>query len=123
MSDFPPSVNPDKEIKKTPKKTTYLEKYSQFLNLKTGTILTAAIGMAIGFALKDFISSVITNVLQPLIILIITLTHLNKLYNFGKFISPETTVMNFSKFISSSLTFVFTIITVYYSNLLISTTL
>ena len=103
--------------------TTYLQKYSNFFNLKTGTILTAAIGMAIGFAFKDLISSIIINVLQPLIITILTLTHMNNLYDFGSFISPEKNVVNISTFISSLLTFVFTVITVYYINIVISTTL
>ena len=102
---------------------TYLQKYSNFFNLKTGTILTASIGMAIGFAFKDFISSTVTNVLQPLIITILTLTHLNNLYNFDSLISPEKNVLNVSTFISSLLTFVFTVITVYYINILISTSL
>jgi len=102
---------------------TYLQKYLDFFNLKTGTILTASIGMAIGFAFKDFISSIVTNVLQPLIITILTLTHVNNLYDFGSFISPEKNVLNISTFISSLLTFVFTVITVYYINILISTSL
>ena len=127
MSEFPPSnvnFHDKKEPTKTPQpKKRILEKYADFFNLKTGTILTAAIGMAVGFALKDLISSAITNVLQPLIISMLTLTHLNNLYNFDKFISPQIKVMDFSTFVSSLLTFVFTIVTVYYSNILISNAL
>ena len=99
----------------------YFQKYNIFLNTKTGTILAAAIGMAIGFAFKDFVSSTVTNVLQPLIIMILSITHVNNLYDLSSFISPEKTALNISTFISSLFTFLFTIVTVYYINLMIST--
>jgi large-conductance mechanosensitive channel len=121
IPQLPTANQPMNNQKKSDK--TYLQKYSNFFNLKTGTILTASIGMAIGFAFKDFISSTVTNVLQPLIITILTLTHLNNLYDFSSLISPEKNVLNVSTFISSLLTFVFTVITVYYINILISTSL
>jgi len=99
----------------------YFQKYNNFLNTKTGTILAAAIGMAIGFAFKDFVSSTVTNVLQPLIIMILSITHVNNLYDLSSFISPEKNALNISTFISSLFTFLFTIVTVYYINLMIST--
>jgi large-conductance mechanosensitive channel len=40
-------------------------------NNKTGTILATAIGMAIGFSFKDLITSAVSNVLQPIIILLL----------------------------------------------------
>jgi large-conductance mechanosensitive channel len=99
------------------------QKYDNFLNTKTGTILAAAIGMAIGFAFKDFVSSIVTNVLQPLIIMILSVTHINNFYDFTLFISPQNTALNISSFFSSLFTFLFTIVTVYYINMMISTSL
>lgn len=103
------------------KNVGYFQKYINFLNTKTGTILAASIGMAIGFAFKDFVSSTVSNVLQPLIIMILSVTHINNLYDVTSFISPEKTALNISKFFSSLFTFLFTIITVYYINIMIST--
>jgi large-conductance mechanosensitive channel len=99
------------------------QKYDNFLNTKTGTILAAAIGMAIGFAFKDFVSSIVTNVLQPLIIMILSVTHINNFYDLTLFISPQNTALNISSFFSSLFTFLFTIVTVYYINMMISTSL
>jgi len=99
----------------------YFQKYNNFLNTKTGTILAAAIGMAIGFAFKDFVSSTVTNILQPLIIMILSITHVNNLYDLSSFISPDKTALNITTFISSLFAFLFTIVTVYYINLMIST--
>ena len=94
----------------------YFQKYFSFLNTKSGTILTAAIGMAIGFAFKDFVSSIVTNILQPLIMLFLSASHLNSFYDFNSFISPEKNTLNVATFISSLFAFLFTVITVYYIN-------
>ena len=102
---------------------TFSQKISNFFNKKTGTILTLAVGIAIGFALKDLIASAVTNVLQPLVFYIISITHLNNFYDFTSFISPEKNALNVSTFISSLFSFVFAVITAYYINLLISTQL
>jgi large-conductance mechanosensitive channel len=109
----------------TQKKTNlgYFQKYDNFLNTKTGTILAAAIGMAIGFAFKDFVSSFVTNILQPLIIMILSVTHINNFYDFSSFISPQKNALNISTFFSSLFTFLFTIVTVYYIYIMLSTTL
>ena len=77
--------------------------------------------MAIGFAFKDFIGAIVINVLQPIVVMIITMTHLNNFYDFTVFISPEKNALNVSAFISSLFTFIFTVVTVYYVNILIST--
>ena len=47
----------------------YFQKIMNILNSKTGTVLAAAMGMAIGFAFKDLIASTVSNVLQPLVIM------------------------------------------------------
>ena len=96
------------------KKLGNFQKYDNFLNTKTGTILAASIGMAIGFAFKDFVSSIVTNVLQPLVIMFLTITHLNNVYDFSLFISPEKNALNVSTFINSLFSFGFVVIATYY---------
>lgn len=98
----------------------YFQKIMNILNSKTGTVLAAAMGMAIGFAFKDLIASTVSNVLQPLVIMIITMTHINNYYDFTAFISPEKTALNVSSFISSLISFIFTVVAMYYINALIS---
>ena len=116
-----PTQQPIQQHSQQKQNIGYFQKYNIFLNTKTGTILAAAIGMAIGFAFKDFVSSTVTNILQPLIIMILSITHVNNLYDLSSFISPEKTALNISTFISSLFSFLFTIVTVYYINLMIST--
>jgi len=93
---------------------SFSQKILNFFNVKTGTILTAAIGMAIGFAFKELISSTVTNVLQPLIITFLSITHLNNIYDFSLFISPEKNALNVSTFINSLFSFSFVVIATYY---------
>ena len=73
------------------KQLTLHEKIKSFLLSKSGTIITASFGMAIGFALKDFVSSIVVNLLKPLIALIFTMTHLNNYFDF----SSNTCLLNF----------------------------
>ena len=95
------------------KSLTIYQKIHSFLISKSGTIITSACGMSIGFALKDFISSIVTNLFKPLFAFIFSLTHLNNYYNFNAILSPENNALNFSNLITSFITFVMIIITVY----------
>jgi large-conductance mechanosensitive channel len=95
------------------KSLTIYQKIHSFLISKSGTIITSAFGMSIGFALKDFISSIVTNLFKPLFAFIFSLTHLNNYYNFNAILSPENNALNFSNLITSFITFVMIIITVY----------
>jgi large-conductance mechanosensitive channel len=98
-------------------KITFHEKIKSFLVSKSGTIITAAFGMALGFALKDFVSSIVVNLLKPLIALIFTMTHLNNYYDFNSIISSENNAVNFSDFITSFITFLMVVISVYFISL------
>jgi large-conductance mechanosensitive channel len=101
-------------------KFIFFNKIQTFLNSKTGTVLSTAIGMAIGFAFKDLIASIVTNILQPLVIKILSLTLLNNYYNFSIFITQEHNILDISKFFSAIFTFIFTVFTVYYISKFIS---
>jgi large-conductance mechanosensitive channel len=69
--------------------------------------------MAIGFALKDFISSIVINLFKPLLAFIFTATHLNNYYDLNSIISPQNNVLNFGSLITSLITFIMVIISVY----------
>jgi large-conductance mechanosensitive channel len=103
-----------------PPSQNYFQKILNILNSKTGTVLTAAMGMAIGFGFKDLIASTVSNILQPLFIMLLTMTHLNNYYDFTALISPEKTVLNINAFISSLISFIFIVIAMYYVNMLIT---
>jgi large-conductance mechanosensitive channel len=89
------------------------EKIHNFLLSKTGTIITTACAMTIGFAFKDVIASIVTNLFKPLLAFIFSLTHLNNYYNFNSILSPENNAINFGNLITSFITFIMIIISVY----------
>ena len=98
-------------------KLTFHEKIKSFILSKSGTIITAAFGMAIGFALKDFVSSIVINLIKPLFALLFTMTHLNNYYDFNSIISSENNALNFSSFITSLISFIMVIVSVYFISL------
>jgi large-conductance mechanosensitive channel len=71
-------------------------------------------------AFKDLIASIVTNILQPLVIKILSLTSLNNYYDLSPFISQQKNALDISIFFSALFTFIFTVITVYYISKFIS---
>ena len=53
--------------------------FVNFLNMQTGTILTAGASWAIGVSFKDLITSIVTSIIQPLITKIFIWLNINKL--------------------------------------------
>jgi large-conductance mechanosensitive channel len=97
----------------TQKPLTIYEKIHNFLVSKSGTIITNAFGMAIGFALKDFISSIVINLFKPLLAFIFSAINLNNYYDLNSIISPQNNALNFGSFITSLITFIMVVISVY----------
>ena len=93
------------------------EKIHSFLLSKSGTIIAYSFGIAIGFAIKDLVSSIVVNLLKPLFALFFTMTHLENYYDFNSVISPENNAVNLSSFITSLITFILVIIVVYFISL------
>jgi large-conductance mechanosensitive channel len=89
------------------------EKIHNFLLSKTGTIITTACAMTIGFAFRDLITSIVTNLFKPLVAFIFSATHLNNYYNLNSILSPENNALNFSSFITSFISFFMVLISVY----------
>lgn len=92
---------------------SFAQKMKNFLNVKTGTILLTAVSMSIGFAVKDFIQSFVSNILQPSVIFFINTSYLNKIYNFTNIVSRDNNELKIMQFISSAVTLFFIIISVY----------
>ena len=99
----------------------YFIKIMSILNNKTGTILTTAIGLAVGFSFKDLIDSGVSNVLQPLFIMLLSSSaYFTNLFNLTSLVGQKSATLNIIAFISSFVSFIFTVITVYYISFLIS---
>jgi large-conductance mechanosensitive channel len=99
------------------KENTIKQKVKGLLETKTGTIIASAIGMSIGIAFNDFIRSFVTNILQPLIVQLLYITSLNNYFDFASLISEKNNALNITTFISSIITFIFILFTVYYVNM------
>jgi large-conductance mechanosensitive channel len=101
---------------KISKDKTIKQNMKDLLDTKTGTIIASAIGMSIGIAFNDFIRSFVTNILQPLIIQLLYITSLNNYFDFASLISEKNNALSITTFISSIITFIFILFTVYYVN-------
>jgi len=119
-SNFPnsnlPNNNPTIHLPKPQDnlpKNTLRDNLKQFLNTKNQTIITAAIALGTGFAFKDLIQSIVDNLIDPLIILIINLLQIQAFYDFSSLISPDKKVLNIKILFSSTLTFIL-LITIFY---------
>ena len=111
-------IQPTIGQKQNQKPLSFHEKIHDFLLSKSGTIITSSFGMAIGFALKDFIDSIVVNLFKPLLVFIFTTTHLNNYYDLNSIISPENNVLNFGSFVTAFITFILVIISVYFIHLI-----
>ena len=99
---------------------SFWQRLVAFMNTDTGTILTTGCAMAIGGAFKDLASSIINNLLQPLILQIIVMLNLNSVYDFQSLVTTENNVLNFKSFLNSFFTFAIVLLTVYLLNQQIS---
>lgn len=90
--------------------------FTDFLNHKTESILGIASAMAIGAGFKDLITSVVSNLMQPLIVKLLLLTNINKLtamVNLEPLFPSKHNAINISNLIGSILSFIFIVVTVY----------
>lgn len=116
-----PTQQQPQQTQQPQKNQGYFLKIMGILNNKTGTILSTAIGLAIGFAFKDLISSGVTNILQPLFIMLLSSSaYLNSYFNLTSLVGQPNSSLNVIAFCSSIVSFIFTVITVYYINYAIS---
>lgn len=113
---IPQQITPNQQDTQSKNPKGFVGKYIQFLNGNVETILATSVAVAIGYAFQNLVNATVTSVVEPLIIKILILTHLNDIYDFASFISPQKNVMNFTFFISNVVTFITCVITVYFIN-------
>jgi large-conductance mechanosensitive channel len=93
-----------------------------FLNYKTGTILTYAICFGIGGAFKDLIQNIVDNIIQPLIVKVLILTNFYNISGISDIISNKNSIINISSALSSLITFLIVLFTVYVIFVLVTNT-
>jgi large-conductance mechanosensitive channel len=93
-----------------------------FLNYKTGTILTYAICFGIGGAFKDLIQNIVDNIIQPLIVKLLILTKFYNIAGVSDIITSKNSIINISSALSSLITFIIVLLTVYVIFVLITNT-
>ena len=87
-----------------------------FLNIKAITILTVATAVAIGLTLNNLISSLVHNVIQPIIFKIITTLDKNDYLPITAGLREKNLPLDFSKFFGSLLIVKLVIILMYFMN-------
>jgi len=93
---------------------TFLQKIKLFLNAKSGTLIIAMIALCVGFSFKELVSTFVSAVVEPLIVMIIYMTGLEKIYDFKRFLTVQNNTLNLTKFIQTLITFIIILIVVYY---------
>ena len=75
----------------------------KFLNMNANTILTFAIAVAIGFALKDFMNSLVYNIIQPLLMKTIMYFDSNNILPITQGLREKGVTIDVSKFLGNML--------------------
>ena len=108
-----PQISSQDSSNKQQNKNTLFTKIMSIFSTKTGTILATAIGMTVGFSFKDLISSIVSDLLQPIFVILVC--HLPYFKKSNLFLKYESAI-NYNSLFSNILTFIFIIISVYYAN-------
>jgi len=87
-----------------------------FLNSKTTTILTVATAVAIGFTLNNLMTSLVHNVIQPMLFSIIITLDKNDYLPITAGLREKNLPLDFSKFLGSILIFKLVVIFMYFMN-------
>jgi len=117
------STNTEGDDKKQENKTSDTsDKIANFLNIKSTTILTFAIAIAIGFGIKDLFNSMVTNVLQPSLFALILMLDKNDYLPITASLREKNLQIDISKLLGSILVLKlivgFTYLMYIYSNIL-----
>ena len=92
------------------------ENIFSFLNNKATTILAFATAFAIGFALKDFMGSLVQNIFQPILMNLIMLIDRNDYLPITPIIREKNPQVDIAKFLGSILVVKFIVILMYFMN-------
>jgi large-conductance mechanosensitive channel len=103
-------------------KNGFIKGLYNFLNFQLGTILAMAIGICLGGAFKDLIQNLVTNIMQPLIVKLLIITKIYNISLISAGINEEHTIVNLASAFSAIITFIITVITVFFIFMLLSST-
>jgi large-conductance mechanosensitive channel len=78
-------------------------KITNFLNIKSTTILTFAIAIAIGFGIKDLLNAMVMNILQPSLVALILMLDKNDYLPITASLREKNLQIDISKFLGSLL--------------------
>jgi large-conductance mechanosensitive channel len=100
-----PQPQPDKSQEKKDKSNSVIstDQIFKFLNKNANTILTFSIAIAIGYAFKDFINSLVLYVLQPSIMLLIMAIDKNNYLPITESLREKNISIEIPKFLGSLL--------------------
>jgi len=94
--------------------SNFYQRLIHFLNTKSGTLLTSAMGVAIGLAYKDAVVAIVDSFIKPLIVYIILATKLDKIYDFTYFFQTQDNALNLAVLLKNVISFFIIVAVVYY---------
>ena len=104
--EMPKQQVEEPEKKKEEKKDSFkpsVDEIFQFLNTKSTTILTFAMAIAIGYALKDFMNALDLNILQPCIMMLIMAIDKNNYLPITQNLREKEVAVDLPKFLGNML--------------------
>jgi len=104
------------ETKETSSNEKKINKVYEFLNTKVTTILTFAIAIAIGYAIKDFMNSFVMYVFQPIMMLLIMAIDKNNYLPITEGLREKNIAIDLPKFLGSMLILKLVIASMYLAN-------
>ena len=97
------NINQTKPMQKNELKKSLFQNLIDFLS---GGVLPVFMGVAIGGCFKEMINSIVLNLLIPLIIKLLSVSHLNNYYDFSSYLTTESNFLNIKVVTSNIFTFI-----------------
>jgi large-conductance mechanosensitive channel len=88
--------------------------YQNLINFLSGGVLPVFMGVAIGGCFKEMINSIVSNLIIPLIIKLLSISHLNNYYDFSSYLTKENNFVNIKIVTSNIFTFIFVTVFIYF---------
>ena len=104
------NTNTTKPMQKNQVKKSF---YQNLINFLSGGVLPVFMGVAIGGCFKEMINSIVSNLTIPLIIKLLSISHLNNYYDFSSYITKENNFVNIKIVTSNIFTFIFVTVFIY----------
>jgi len=93
-------------------KNTFFHNWIIFLS---GPVLPVFMGVAIGACFKDMINAIVLNIMIPLIVKLLSMSHLNNYYDFSSYLETENnSALNIKQVTSNVFTFLFVTVSIYF---------